>query len=408
MEKRDEHTGVETRRRLGFRSGAGPGAPASRPAMTARERSAAGAPFRLFFVLAALDAMLGAAAWLPLPLPGSLTAAGWHRDALLFGTIPAMLAGFLLTALPRWTRRPAFPSAVTGSLAALWLCGRAVSGLISPAPGLALACFFILALALLVAGVVLAARDRRDVKVAFLVLGFGVGAVLTAASADIGLRMALASVVGLLAIVGGRVVPALTLAFAGHGGKTLAIRPSPAIELAAAATMTLALCAWVVAPQAVPTALACFLAACTQAVRTAQWRGWRVRAEQVLALHVGYGWIVAGFALQALHILMPDRVDRFAAIHAWMIGAAGTLGLAIMTSMIRKHSGRPFQRQRSATAAFALVTVSGLSRLLAGALPGGPAVWTALSGSAWVAAFGLFLVSFVQLDRASRRATQPL
>ena len=85
------------------------------------------------------------------------------------------------------------------------------------------------------------------------------------------------------------------------------------------------------------------------------------------------------------------------------IGAVGTLGLSIMTSMIRKHGKRAFQRQGSASAAFAAVTVSCLSRLLAGALPGDPAVWTALSGGAWIAAFCLFLVSFAQLERTSRR-----
>lgn len=381
--------------------------PAAEAVTTGAGRRAPGAPFRLFFPLAALDAMLGAAVWIPLPfappLYGDPMQAGeWHRDALLFGTIPAMLAGFLLTALPRWTGRPAFAPALTRTLAALWLCGRAAAMFVSAALGLTLACLFILMLALVATATVLAARDRRNMTVALLLLALCAGAVLTAASADAepGLRTAMASVVGLLTLIGGRVVPALTLAFADHDGEALAIRRWPAVEPVAAAAATLALCAWVVAPHALPTALACLAAACAQAVRTARWHGWRVRARPVLALHAGYGWIVAGFALAALHILMPERIDRLAAIHAWMIGAAGTLGLSIMTSMIRKHSRRAFQRQGSATAAFVLVTASCLSRLLAGTALGDPAVWTALSGSAWTAAFGLFLVSFLQLDNA--------
>lgn len=362
-------------------------------------------PFRPFFLLAALDALLGAAVWIPsasavLPADGSMSAGEWHSDALLFGTMPAMLAGFLLTALPRWTGRPAIPAAVIWLLVLLWLCGRGTFVLASPTLGLVLASLFILALALIVARTVLAAGDRRNVKVALLLLVFCGGAMLTAASVQAGLaqRLVIAAIVGLLTIIGGRVVPALTLAFAGREGEALVIRPLPAIELAAAAAATSALFAWVVAPQAMPTAVACALAAGAQTARAAQWRGWQVRARPVLALHAGYGWIVVGFALLAAHILAPAWVDRFAAIHAWTIGAAGTLGLSIMTSMIRKHSRRAFARQRSATAASVFVTASCLLRLLAGALPGDPSIWTALSAASWIAAFCLFLVSFARLE----------
>lgn len=364
------------------------------------------APFRPFFLLVALDAMLGAAAWLPLALGveaagGVGSAAEWHRDVLLFGTIPAMLAGFLLTAMPRWTGRPAVPAAVTWSLVALWLGGRGAYLLVSPAAGLALACLFCLALALIVAGTVLAAGDRRNRKVALLLLVFCAGAILATARfhAEPALRAALASIVGLLTIIAGRVTPALTMSFAERAGDVVAIRFSRAVERVAAIAAAVALCAWVVAPEAAPTALLSVLAAVAQAGRVLQWRGWRVRAQPVLALHAGYGWIVAGFALLAIHILAPAWIDRFAAVHAWTIGATGTLGLAIMTSMIRKHSNRAFRPMASVTAAFVLVTVSCLSRLLAGPAPGDPSLWTGLSAASLIAAFSLFLVSFARMRR---------
>ncbi|MBN9282631.1 MAG: NnrS family protein, partial [Hyphomicrobium denitrificans] len=66
-------------------------------------------PFRIFFVFAALDAIAAIAPWLPRLLGyvasdvAGVPLAVWHRDELLLGMMPAVLAGFVLTALPRWT-----------------------------------------------------------------------------------------------------------------------------------------------------------------------------------------------------------------------------------------------------------------------------------------------------------------
>ena len=69
---------------------------------------------RPFFALAGLFSVIAMAAWLfwlavhfangavtasPGPLPMHL----WHAHELLFGFVPAVLAGFLLTAVPTWT-----------------------------------------------------------------------------------------------------------------------------------------------------------------------------------------------------------------------------------------------------------------------------------------------------------------
>ena len=93
-------------------------------------------PFRLFFLLAALDAIAGVAVWLAPPLgvdPYGFAPAGlavFHREELLSGAAPAVFAGVILTALPRWTRRPPFlPSSCThlplpGSRAASCTCSH--------------------------------------------------------------------------------------------------------------------------------------------------------------------------------------------------------------------------------------------------------------------------------------------
>ena len=130
-------------------------------------------PFRLFFLLAALDAIAGVAVWLALPLgidPSGFAPAGlavFHRQELLYGAAPAMFAGVILTALPRWTRRPPIPAFAVYALAAVWLAGRVLHVLAPPvaAPAAAL---FIGLLTLAVASKVVPAKDRRNAKIVLL------------------------------------------------------------------------------------------------------------------------------------------------------------------------------------------------------------------------------------------------
>ena len=109
-------------------------------------------PYQQFFLLAALDAMLGIAVWLPgtfMPeWQAALSVRDWHRDTLLFATMPAILAGFLLTALPRWTGRPGASPVLTGALICLWVCMRAAL-LFSRPIGLGLAAAFLAGLSTL-------------------------------------------------------------------------------------------------------------------------------------------------------------------------------------------------------------------------------------------------------------------
>lgn len=357
-------------------------------------------PFRLFFLMAAIDAMLGAAAWLPLTFMTETLSGGvpgvWHRNALLFGTVPAVLAGFLLTALPRWTKQPAVSLSTMRFLVTTWVAARASSFLFATV-GLAFAAIFVLSLTVVAARPVIASRDRRNVKVVLLLSCFCASTVAMAGvwHVELALRIAIASIVGLITIIGGRIVPALTAAYVQQTGGLRLIGLSMQVERAAAIATTCALAAWSIAPQAWLTGAACAAAAVCQLMRVAQWRGWQGSAPwSILALHVGYCWTVTGFMLLALHVFVPGTVGRGAGIHAWTIGAFGMMDLAIMASMIRKHSGHPFSDSAPATAAFVAIMLSGLSRLVVETPVADGGLWLRISAVLWIAAFGLFLVAF--------------
>ena len=360
-------------------------------------------PFRPFFLLAAVDAVVGAGGWLPAAFgiqafgATAISAGDWHRDLLLFGMVPAVLTGFLLTALPRWTGRQAVPPHTTCSLIVLWGCSRLAFLVLLPSLGLACSAIWILALLLIAARAVIASRDRRNLKILLLLAFFCGSNVLVAVSwqAEIALRLALASIIGLVIIIGGRVVPALTVAYVESAGGQVALRRSAAREYTAALLTMCAFCLWVVAPEAQLSGVACALAAFSQAIRAAQWRGWlSLSSSTVLGLHIGYGWVIVGFALLATHILAPAMLGQATAVHAWTIGAIGTMTLAIMASMIRKHSRLAFVPSASATGALAAMTTCCLSRLLIEVLPGYAAPLASFSGTLWIVSFGLFLMAY--------------
>ncbi|WP_292436689.1 NnrS family protein [Mesorhizobium sp.] len=360
-------------------------------------------PFRPFFLVAAADAILGAGGWLPSALgiqvfgPTGISVGDWHRDMLLFGMVPAVLTGFLLTALPRWTGYRVASPHTTHLLILLWACSRAAFLLLSPSFGLTFSAIWVLALLSIAARVVIASRDRRNLKILLLLAAFcgSNGFVAASYQVEFALRLALVSIIGLVVIIGGRVVPALTVAYVESAGGQIVLRRSASREYAAALMTISALCSWAVAPEAQLSGLACALAAISQAIRAAQWKGWRsLSSSTVLGLHIGYGWIAVGFGLLAIHIFAPAMLGQATALHAWTIGAIGTMALAIMASMIRKHSRLAFVPSTPATGALAAMTACCLSRLLIEVLPGYAGPLASFSGALWIVAFGLFLTAY--------------
>ena len=373
-------------------------------------------PFRAFFFLAALDAIAGVAMWL-------LTAVGvvsrswagapieiWHREELLFGMVPAGLAGFLLTALPRWTdRQPISPFQVR-ALVVLWLAGRA-SHVAFPVAAKLLAALFIALLALIVFFQVIAARDRRDIKVGILLTLLSLAALAAGdqafdAASEYGSRLGLAAILALSIVIGGRVIPTVTSAALAEPTETLPKRLSVWIELFAAVGTAIGLAAWILAPALYATALACAAATIGQAARLLQWRFWRVLPiPGVVVLHVGYAWIPTGFALSAAHLLYPELCNTDAVVHAWAVGVIGVMCLGVWASMIRRQTRAPFEFSVLVSAAYVCVFIAAVARVSAACSASMPMTPLWLGAVTWIAAYVLFLMGFAR--KLLRREASP-
>jgi uncharacterized protein involved in response to NO len=122
-------------------------------------------------------------------------------------------------------------------------------------------------------------------------------------------------------------------------------------------------------------------------VRLARWHGLAVRDQPLLwAMHLGYAWLVAAFALRAAADLAGAPAPDLA-LHAFTVGAFGMMKLSLMTRVALRHTGRPLRPAPAMVAAFALIGVAALLRV-AGAGSGALLVASALL---WGGGLALYL-----------------
>lgn len=384
-------------------------ATAAAPAANVRPTAAWSLAFRPFFLAAAIWAALALALWMALfmtgtALPSRFDPLTWHIHAMLFGFVLAAIAGFLLTAIPNWTGRAPVRGARLMALVALWLAARIAGQVSALLPlWLAAACdlAFPVALCLVAAHEIIAARNWRNLAmplpVGILALADGL-MYLDVAGFDLrpglGWRLALAAVIILISVVGGRIIPAFTRNWlrqrrsaalpAEHGGLTLM----------ALASLHGGLLGWALLPGSKAIGGLLLLAAALNFSRWVRWRGFATVAEPLLAiLHVGYAWMILGAALLGASLL-TDIVPQTAAIHAFTAGAMGTMVLAIMTRVSRGHTGRPLRADRATTLIYAAITLAAATRVAAAFAPASATALLVASALLWVMAFLLFVAAY--------------
>jgi uncharacterized protein involved in response to NO len=363
--------------------------------------------FRPFFFGGALWAVLALCLWISTlvhdaTLPIAIDALSWHRHEMLFGFVGAVVSGFLLTAVPNWTGRLPIAGWPLAALVGTWAAARTAllfSGVVGLLAAAALDVGFFLVLALLAAREVLEANNR-NLPVVGMVLLFGTADAIDylaitgiIGAPDLGWQLALAIVVLLISLIGGRIIPSFTRNWMAKRGIREGLPTQPGrYDLATIAVTALALLGWITGPAAAPMAALLLIAAAMQLVRLARWRGWRCFADPlVLILHVGYLWVPVGLALLGLSFV--DAVPRSAAIHALTAGAMTTMILAVMTRASLGHTARQLKANAWTVAAYVLVTVGAVLRVAAslGAIDYSSGI--DLAAIAWGGSLLLFLIA---------------
>lgn len=361
------------------------------------------APFRPFCALgmaygiALMAAWLAARAqWLALPF-GTLPSAFWHGHEMLFGFAAAIICATVLTALPGWAGTREIRGAPLGALVALWAAGRAAFWAIDALPtGLVIVADGALYVALLaILGAQLArVRNRYYLLLLGVLAGMLAGDVmLLAGRVQPGFTVALYAVVLLFALKAGVFAPVFTgnhLRATGRGDQARFLLP---LEYAAIGAILVLAIADAGGAPASWCAAAAFTACALHAVRLLRWRGWRAWDVPLLwTMHVGYAWLVAAFLLNGLAAAgMSGAADAW--LHAFTVGALGSVMLSLMTRVALRHTGRPLVVPGAVVTAYGLIQAAALLRVGA-ALAGAGPTWIVAAGLAWIGAFTLYLASF--------------
>ncbi|MCR9078895.1 MAG: NnrS family protein [Hyphomonadaceae bacterium] len=366
--------------------------------------------FRPFFLLGAIWAAIAVPLWIAVYVhgPGAVPVnigLVWHTHEMVFGYGSAIVAGFLLTAIPSWTKRPPIAGGLLAILVLLWCAGR-IFYLLMPQPSLVSAAVessFLLALAVLVGREILVSRNTRNLKVAMAVFLFAAAnAAFHVSVTRVGglpqgaIDAGLAVLLWLILLVGGRIVPSFTrnwLAKHRPGALPVVFGRYDALVLVISGA---ALAAWLVSDVHLIVGGLLTLAGLMNAIRLYRWRGWRTVGEPlVLILHVGYAWAVIGLLGLGLHALMPDIVPRLASIHALGTGAIGVMTLAVMTRATLGHTGRALMAGGATVAVFLSVNLAALVRVAATFLGPGMQAWgNTIATLFWVLAFATFVIVY--------------
>lgn len=365
--------------------------------------------FRPFFLAAGLWAAAAIGIWIAaltwgLRLPTRFDPLTWHIHEMLFGFVLAAIAGFLLTAIPNWTGRHPVRGTLLGVLAGLWVMARIDSLACAWIPAwLAIVAdiAFPLGLAVIVAREIIIARNRRNMPLIAPVIVLGAANLLVDLSmegygtlAGYGWRAALAAILILISVVGGRIVPSFTRNWLIKRKVDSLPAAAGTVDRISLGMLHAALMIWVFLPQARLTAIALLAGAAVNLWRLLRWRGIATRSEPLLlVLHAGYCWLVAGVAALGAATL-DSAFPLSAAIHALTAGAIGTMILAVMTRVTRGHTGRELSADPATSVIYVLVILAAAVRIAAALAVGARGNLLIASALLWIGAFGLFALRY--------------
>jgi len=366
--------------------------------------------FRPFFLVAALAAVGLMGLWLA-DYGGAFTFRNyyggtyWHAHEMVFGYAAAVVAGFLLTAVRNWTSIDTPRGASLAALIVSWLAGRAAPFASGVLPGWLIAAVdtsFLPVLAVSLAVPLLRRRQWRNIAFVPILLVLAAANVLVhldvlgvlPGRAATGLYLGVDLIVLLIAVVGGRVIPFFTQRALANA-RPRVWKPVEWVSIGSIITFA-ALAVAAATPRLI--VVVAIVAAFAHAVRLWGWSDRRMWSVPLLwVLYAGYGWLVIGFAAEAISLAGMARPQL--ALHAFTAGAIGVLTLGMMGRVSLGHTGRPLHAAPPLVGAFFLVNAAAVLRVLGGWWV--PDEWYVsmimAAGAAWIAAFVLFLAVYAPI-----------
>jgi uncharacterized protein involved in response to NO len=367
--------------------------------------------FRPFFLGAALFAGVAVPAWVLIVtgVSGSnflYAPREWHVHEMLFGFLPAVITGFLLTAIPNWTGRAPLKGIPLLSLWLLWLAGRLLLAWpwFGPLAAAIVDGMFLVVLTAFVWREIAVGGTRSQAPIGVVISLYACANILFhvmalhGATADLPARMALGLIMLLLTMIGGRVTPNFTREFLAQERIDPArVAPFSRVDGLSIVLVVAAAIAWIVQPESVVAGGALVAAGLINLFRLTRWSGWLAwREPLVWILSVGYGWLV--LSLLALGgAILGMGLPTANAVHVLSSGAVGTMTLAVMTRASLGHTGRTRHAGPVTVLIYVLVNLGAILRVFAPSPDAPTAVTTLILGLAaagWSGAYVLFALTY--------------
>ena len=356
--------------------------------------------FRPFFLFGSLYAGLAILAWLPmfygaLALSTAFAPRDWHIHEMLYGYLPAVITGFLLTAVPNWTGRMPLQGKPLLVLVLVWAAGRVAvttSAWIGWEAAAVTDNAFLLLVAAAMGREIIKGRNWRNLKVLIALGVLLAGNILfhieahVVGTADYGIRFGIAATMMLIMLIGGRIIPSFTRNWLARENPGRLPAPFGRFDMVTMGAAGAALLAWIAAPGWRVTGAMLVAAGVLQVARLARWAGERTwRDRLVFILHVAYAFVPLGFVLTGLAAL--GLAPTAAGVHAWSGGAMGIMTLAVMSRASLGHTGRALVASAAMQGLYLLLVAGAVARVCAALHPAWSDALLHVAGLAWAGAF---------------------
>ena len=380
--------------------------------------------FRPFFLSGAIFSIIAIILWLLMykgavnisPLGGGYW---WHIHEMIFGFGCAIIAGFLLTAIQNWTGVRGAQGTTLLVLFLLWLAGRVVllmPSIFSDTLATIIDLSFLPAVAYVLAKPIIATKQYNNLFFVPLLLLF------TLANLEMHLAIyfpqnftiTFAGYAGvmlvtlLMSVMAGRVAPMFTA----NGTKTTKVTPLPWLDKATNGSLVVAMFYLLLEPiigfSNLFFGLILIIAGIFQTMRWLRWRPWITLGVPLLwSFHLAIKFIAYGLIILGLSYLIPEIPSS----HVWhllTVGGMGGLILAMISRVSLGHTGRPLSPPKAMSAAYIFITLATIVRAFGPwVLPEKTILFIDISGTFWIFAFGIFVITYAPMLMSGRQDGRP-
>ncbi len=364
--------------------------------------------YRPFFLGATLWAVISLILWIlmlsgTVSLPSAFSANEWHKHELLFGYTGAVIAGFLLTAIPNWTGRLPISGLRLFILVSIWLLARIVilfSANINPILVMLIDLAFPALLSLSISIEIIAGKNWRNLRVLIVLFAFMFAnlyfhlEIINKGYLQYSANLALAIIIILIMLIGGRIIPSFTRNWLVKSKQTNLPTPFNKFDVITMTVSIIALLSFVFLSNQMLVAAFMLFAGLLNLIRLSRWSGiYCIKQPMIFILHIAYLFIPLGFLALAISKIAPNLINETGALHLFSAGAIGIMTIAMMCRVSLAHGGQKPEADKTISLIFIAIISSVILRFVADFFPSINFI-IHISASFWIVAFALFIIRY--------------